>query len=181
MYTPLTISDAIRPLGKRMRFAAIVAGKALWYLLCLRWRPGVDYLSYPTLHRFSNSYVVIAYCFRNALWYRLKGICITTRNGPLVLDLQHVRPQQVLFTVQGLFKQEHFTLDLTPQLKYQHPYASLGLSGFDKMPPVPPPVKLISAKPCIPKQPLRTRIQPVTCRQHSRSIKYSPYKQSDFL
>lgn len=181
MYTPLTVSDAIRPLGKSMRFAAIVAGRALWYLFCLRWRPRVDYFSYPTLHRFSNSYVVIDYYSRNALWYRLKGISITTHGGPLVLDLQHLRQQQVLFTVQGLFKQEHFILHLAPQLKYRHPYASLGLSGLDKVPPVPAPIKLISTKPHIANQLPRTRIRPVACRQHSRSIKYSPYKQSDFL
>lgn len=164
-----------------MYFTAIVAGRMLWYLVSLRWHPKMVYLSYPTSHRFSNSYAVIDYRFRNALWYRLKGIRTTAHAGPLVLDLQHVQPQRLLFIAQGLFKRERIILDLEPQLAYQHSYAALGFSRFDNAPPLPTPFELMVIKPRVIKQRSQPRVPSVALKQYSHSIKYSPYKQSDFL
>jgi hypothetical protein len=107
-------SNYLKPIAIKIKFAAIVVGKS--FKILFRWNKNIqkDYLDYSTKNVFSNSYLVIQYKFKNALWYHFKGIKKTTKNTPLILDTANIDATNITLIVHGLFRKKKYNISVAP-------------------------------------------------------------------
>ncbi|MCX6210817.1 MAG: hypothetical protein NTZ59_15265, partial [Bacteroidetes bacterium] len=97
-------------------FASIIISRS--FKILFRWNKSIqkDYLDFSTQHVFSNSYLVIQYKFKNALWYHFKGIKKTTKNTPLILDTANIDATNITLIVHGLFRKKKYNISVTPSV-----------------------------------------------------------------
>ncbi|SDC80035.1 hypothetical protein [Niabella drilacis] len=100
----LYFSNYIKPVGKKIRFLFIIIGR--FFRIVFRRRKDIELLQlfYAEKYLFDNSYLVIRYRFRNALWYNFKNIKRTTEKEILILNLKNVPAIPVELVVQGFFR-----------------------------------------------------------------------------
>jgi hypothetical protein len=89
---------------------------ARFFIILFRPRKVIDiiYLNYETKHLFDNSYIIINYRFRNAIYYRF-GKYITLEKQIKIFDLKNF-DKEFDFVVHGFFRSRTYKLKFEPQL-----------------------------------------------------------------
>ncbi|MBO9620205.1 MAG: hypothetical protein J7539_14350, partial [Niabella sp.] len=105
-------SDYIKPVGKKIKFVFVIIGRFLRILF--RWRKDITLLQlfYTEKYLFDNSYLVIHYRFKNALWYNFKNIKKTTEKEILILNLKTVPAMPVELVVHGFFRKRSLLISV---------------------------------------------------------------------
>ena len=110
----IIFSNYLRPLAIKLRFAFIVMARFIKIFFRFRWKLQKINLDYSTDYLFRNSYLLVNYNFRNALWYNFVGIKKTADKEILVFDLQNINPR-IILKVHGFFQTETYYLNAIPK------------------------------------------------------------------
>ncbi len=102
----LLFSDYFRPVAGILKFLIIVILRFL--RIAFRWNKRIELLEleYSKRHLFENSYLVIQYRFRNALWYRFTSIKSTIGKKPIVINLDKLKSRKIQLIVYGFFRKK---------------------------------------------------------------------------
>ena len=170
----LYFSDHIKPVAKRIRFLLIVCGR--FFIILFRWRKGIKLLrlDYEKKYQFDNSYLIIRYKFRNAIWHNFKNIKKTTEKEIIFLNLKNVPEIPIELTVYGFFRSSTFYISVTPESTLQSNSFKTSIKGINEIKSYSKPIVLknINLTPTLPKIKLN----------HSEiQIKQPSYNQTDFL
>lgn len=111
----LYFSDYIKQVAKKIRFFLIVGGR--FFVILVRWRKGIRllHLDYARKYQFDNSYLIIRYRFRNALWYNFKKIKKTTEKEIIVLNMSNLSENPIELIVYGFFRNKSFQISITTE------------------------------------------------------------------
>ncbi len=137
------------------------------------------FLNYQTEHLFDNSYLVINYRFRNALYYRF-GKHKTLEKQIKVFDLKHC-DKEMDFVVYGLFDSKQYKLTFEPQLtlensSFKASFSNLNIKLTERTIP-----KLIHSKVnCHIKTPV-VMTSKIRIKQHNIKISNTTFNQNDFI
>lgn len=107
-------SQYIKYLLHKLQFAFIVLGRFIRILF--RWKKGIKLLKldYTTDHVFDNSFIIINYRFRNAIWYRF-GNHKTLEKEIKIFNLKNFDNEFDLVAY-GFFQNKRYRLTFEPQL-----------------------------------------------------------------
>ncbi|NDP21170.1 MAG: hypothetical protein GZ091_08830 [Paludibacter sp.] len=97
-----------------MQFLKIVLTR--FFIILFRRGKGIELLQldYDTQNLFENSFIVVNYRFRNAIWYRF-GSHITVEKQIKIFNLKNFEKEFDL-VVYGFFQKKVYTIKLQPQL-----------------------------------------------------------------
>lgn len=112
MTNPFYFSDHIGPAINKIRFAAVVVKRFIRLLFSREKQLIVQQLNYRNQYRFDQSFLLIRYQFKNALWYDFEGIKKTTGAGVIALNLRNVPEMPVTLTVQGFFRKKTYKINI---------------------------------------------------------------------
>lgn len=170
----LYFSDHINPIAKKIRFLLIVCRR--FFIILFRWRKGIKllHLDYAKKYQFDNSYLIIRYRFRNALWYNFKHIKKTTENKIIVLNLKNVSVIPIELTAYGFFRSKTFHISVTPESTLQNNSFKTAIKGINEIEIYSKSIILKEIKP-IPKLPK------IKLNHSEIQIKQPSYNQTDFL
>jgi len=170
----LYFSDHIKPAAKRIKFFFIVCGR--FFIILFRWRKGIKLLrlDYAKKYQFDNSYLIIRYRFRNALWYNFKNIKKTTEKKIIVLNLKNIPETPIELTVFGFFRRKTFHISVIPESILQNNSFKTSTKGITEIECIIKPVvlKVVNPTPTLPK----TKLNHLEIQ-----IKQPSYNQTDFL
>lgn len=170
----LYFSDHIKPIAKKIRFLFIVCGR--FFIIFFRWRKNITllHLKYAKKYQFDNSYLIIHYRFRNALWYNFKNIKKTTEKELIVLNLKNVAETPIKLTVYGFFRSKIFLISVIPESTLQNSSFKTVVKGINEIESHSKPIVLkdIKPTPALPK---------IKLDQSEIQIKQPSYTQTDFL
>lgn len=107
--------NLLNGLISELQFLKIVATRFFIILFRRRKRIELLQLDYDEEHIFENSYIVINYRFRNALYYRF-GKHRTLQKQIKIFDLQNF-DKEFDFIVYGVFQKKKYKLKFEPKLK----------------------------------------------------------------
>jgi hypothetical protein len=98
---------------EKLSFLKVVAAR--FFIILFRKQKGIEvlYLNYETKHVFANSYLIINYKVRNAIYYRF-GNKVTLEKQIKIFDLKNIDKDFVLQVV-GFFDSKTFHFKLEPQ------------------------------------------------------------------
>jgi len=170
----LYFSEHIKPIAKKIRFLLIVCGRFL--IILFRWRKGIKFLrlDYANKYQFDNSYLLIRYRFRNALWYNFKNIKKTTEKKIIILNLKNVPEIPIELTVYGFFRSKTFHISVIPKSTLQNNSFKIAITRISEIESYNKPIVLKAIKP--------TPTLPKIKLSHSEiQIKQPSYTQTDFL
>jgi hypothetical protein len=170
----LYFSGYIKPVAKKIRFLLIVCGR--FFIILFRWRKDVKllHLEYARKYQFDNSYLIIRYRFRNALWYNFKNIKKRTEEQIIILNLKNVPEIPIELTAYGFFRSKTFHISVIPENTLQNNSFKTSIKGFNDIE--------IYSKPFILKDIKLTPTLPKINLYHSEiQIKYPLYTQTDFI
>lgn len=107
-------SQYLTYLLEKLHFYKVVTARFLIILFRRKKRIEQLYLNYSTEHIFDNSYIIINYRFRNAIYYRF-GKYITLEKQINIFDLRNF-DREFDFVVSGFFRSKTYKLKFAPQL-----------------------------------------------------------------
>lgn len=170
----LYFSDHIKPLAKRIRFLLIVCGR--FFIVLFKLRKGIRllHLDYEKKHLFDNSYLVIRYRFRNALWYNFKKIGKTTEKEIIVLSLKNVPKVPIELIVYGFFRSKIFLISVTPEHRLQNSSFKTVIKGAGEIEIYNKPIVLKGVGP-------KPKIPQIKLKPSEIQIKQPTYNQTDFI
>lgn len=174
MIKVLYFSDYINPAAKRIRFLLLVCAR--FFIILFRWSKGIKplHLDYSKKYLFENSYLIIRYRFRNALWYEFKNISKPTEKEIIVLNLRNVRKIPIQLIVYGFFRRKAFCIPVTVENRLQNKSFKTLISTTNKIELYNKRVLLKDLKPIstIPKAKINHR---------EILLKQPSYNETDFL
>lgn len=99
---------------KKLRFLLTIVFR--FFIILFRRKKSIDllHLDYATEHIFDNSYIILKYRFRNALWYRL-GNHKTLEKQIKIFNLKKI-DKEFDFVVYGFFQKKKYHLIFEPKL-----------------------------------------------------------------
>jgi len=170
----LYFSDHIKPIAKKIRFLLIVCGRFI--LILFRWRKGIELLrlDYAKKYQFDNSYLIISYRFRNALWYNFKNITKTTDKQIIILNLKNVPEIPIELIVYGFFRRKSFHLSVTPESTLKNKSFKTAIKGITEIEIYCKPIMLKNIQPIPKPRKIKLNLSKIQIKQPS-------YNQTDFL
>lgn len=173
------LSHYIRYLLEKLNFIKVVIARFLIILFRRRKRIQEIYLNYSTEHLFNNSYIIINYRFRNAIYYQF-GQYKTLEKRIKIFDLKNC-DKEMDFVVYGLFDSKQYKLIFKPQLSlenssFQTSFSNLNIKLSERTIP-----KLIHYKVnCHIKTPIITTSR-IKINQPSIKISKTNFNQNEFV
>jgi hypothetical protein len=119
MINPLYFSDYIRPALSKIRFYRVITRRFLVMLFSRDKQLALQQLDYRRQYQFEQSFLVIRYRFRHALWYHFEGISKTTDAGVIALNLRNIPEMPVKLTIHGFFRKMTCYLEVVPEVQLQ--------------------------------------------------------------
>lgn len=170
----LFFSDHIKQIAENIRFYLIVSGRFI--ILLFRRKKGIKllYLEYANKYQFDNSYLIIRYSFRNALFYNFKNVKKTTDKQIIIFNLNNVPSQTIELTVYGFFKSTTFNIEIKPEWKLQNNSFKTAIKGIKEIEIYSKPILLKEIKPT-------PRLPKIKLNHWEIQIKQPTYNQTDFL
>lgn len=109
------LSNYLSSLLEKLHFFKVVTARFL--IILFRRKKGIEllYLDYNTEHLFDNSYLIINYRFRNALYYRFKNIK-TLEKQIKIFDLKNFDNEFDL-VVYGFFQKKKYQIKVERKLE----------------------------------------------------------------
>src|SRR3954469_11273820 len=94
-------SQYIHFVKEKTIFFFTVFTRALKTLITRRKSIELIHLDFAHKHHFTNSYLIIRYKFRNALWYHFKEVTKTIENEIAVFNLKNITNSPIELVVHG--------------------------------------------------------------------------------
>jgi len=130
------------------------------------------FLNYETEHLFDNSYLVIKYRFRNALYYQF-GATKTLEKHIKIFDLKNC-DKEMDFIVYGLFNKIPYKLKFEPQLSFESSSFKTSFSNLT--------VKLIEQElPKLAHPKIYSNIKQPVIRTKKIKIRTNSFNQNEFI
>lgn len=113
------ISQYLKYLLEKLHFIKVVTAR-FFIILLFRRRKRIEeiHLNYSSEHLFNNSYIIINYRFRNAIYYRF-GKYKTLEKQIKIFDLKNF-DKEFEFIVYGFFDTKRYKLKFEPQLTLEN-------------------------------------------------------------
>ncbi|MEI6697016.1 MAG: hypothetical protein WCO13_13230 [Bacteroidota bacterium] len=113
----LLFSEYFTPIAKKIAFIAIILFRFILILFRRNKTIKVIQLQYSRKFQFENSYLIINYRFRNALWYKFSSIGNTLNKNNVIFDLSNISDASIKLKVYGFFRSESFEFDISKENK----------------------------------------------------------------
>lgn len=113
----LLFSDKLRKFGLFIRLQLLIVGRLLT-LLFKRNRnlEKVSFGYYQKWH-FDNAYLFVEFKFKNAVWFRIGNYKCYDFSKQIVIDLENIQTEIVLFEVFGFFQKQVYEINLNKEVK----------------------------------------------------------------
>lgn len=171
------ISTLAISLFMKVKFIIAILGRA--FRVMFRRRQGIELLrlEYFDEHLFENSYIILQYRFRNALWYRF-GNHITLEKEIKIFNLKRFQKEFDLI-IYGLFQKKIYRLKFDPELFLETSNFKTVIDNFDTDLYLPEPgiarheftVRATNISPNLPKMGIE---------KPTLEFNNQPYNQTDF-
>lgn len=109
-------SDYFKLIGGKIKFAFVVVGRFIKILFRRRKRIELLQLEYSRKYLFDNSYLIIKYRFKNALWYKFKKLKTTTEKHGAVFNLKSIDATDIALTAYGFFQKKVYHISVVPEM-----------------------------------------------------------------
>lgn len=92
-----------------------------WTVLLFSWKKNLitSHFNYFMNWRFEDCYLVIDFKFKNAIWYKVGNYKSVNFKNPLILNLQNIQGDNIIFEVFGFFRKEVIKIDLQKVAKLE--------------------------------------------------------------
>ena len=164
---------------EKLRFLKVVIARFFIILFTKRKKIEELYINYETEHIFDNSYIIINYRFRNAIYYRF-GNHITLEKQIKIFDIKNF-DKEFNLTVYGFFDTMVIQLKFEPQLtlntdSFKTEFSNLNLKLQEQTLPklIHPAIYCKIDKPIINTQKIKMQNKPIT-------ILHKTFNQNDFI
>jgi hypothetical protein len=174
MQNLIYFSDYFKPIAGKLRFAFIVVGRFIKILFKRRKRIELLQLEYSRKYLFDNSYLIIKYRFKNALWYKFKKLKITTEKHAAVFNLKNINSTDIALTVYGFFQKKVYHISVMPENILVSQRFITAISGINKETAFMPSLKPNVSKPIV-------VISQIQLKKTYIQVTQSPYIQTDFI
>ncbi len=167
-------SDYFKPLAGKFRFAFIVVCRSIKILFRRRKRIELLQLEYSKKYVFDNSYLIINYRFKNALWYKFRELKTTTEKHSAVFNLENIDATDITLTVYGFFQKKVFHISVMPENILISQSFKTAILGINKKANFIPSLKLCVSRPIV-------EIPEIRIKEAYIQVNQSPYTQNDFI
>ncbi len=174
MQNLIYFSDYFKPIAGKFRFAFIIVGRFIKILFRRRKRIELLQLEYSRKYLFDNSYLIIKYRFKNALWYKFKKLKTTTEKHSAVLNLKNIDATDIALTVYGFFQKKVYHISVVPENILINQRFITAISGINKETVFMPSIKQNVSKPIV-------VIPEIRLKKSCIQVNQSPYIQTDFI
>lgn len=107
-------SDLFKPLTQKARFLSIVITRFIRLLFSSKKRLELIDIHYTHKYLFHNSYLIINFHFKHAIWYRLKNIGATEKS-PFIFSADRIKSDTVILIAYGFFQKKSIQLSFRPE------------------------------------------------------------------
>jgi hypothetical protein len=108
-------SEFFSPISKGVSFVSIVIYRFFKILFSSSKRLSKIELTYQRTFRFENSYLIINYRFKNALWYSFSSYKTSTKDGNIVFNISRLHSTSIKFIVYGFFQRKTYIINFKPE------------------------------------------------------------------
>lgn len=167
-------SDYIKPIAKKIKFAAIVIGR--FFKILFRRRKGINILQldYAKNYQFENSYLIIRYRFRNALWYNFKNIKKTTEKEIIVLNLKNLPEMPIELIVHCFFRKKTIPISVVAKNTIESKLFKTKVKKLSNLRSYTKPIVLSKLNPA-------ATMPKINLKYPNIQIKHSSFSQNDFI
>ena len=140
-------------------------------------------LHYSYKSVFANSYFVIKFNFKNALWYKFIGITTKSRSGEIVFNSSNIKSKKIKLVVQGFFRKQVYYIEVHPTLELKSdPFKTTikHLSYLQERLHVPL-FQIVDRKTALTPFLLDIKKRNPLIKKSNLKINLSPYNQNQFL
>ncbi len=97
-----------------IRFGAIIVWRWIKILFRTHKKIECEYIEYSTRYLFDDSYFLIYFRFKNALWYKFRHIKTTTKDLPVVINIKNLKGSEIELVVYGFGGRKQYNIEVTP-------------------------------------------------------------------
>lgn len=167
-------SDYFLPIAGKLRFASTVIGRFFLILFRRKKTIQLSHLEYSTDYLFENSYLIIKYRFKNALWYNFKNLRTTTQKNIIIFDLKNINTTKIILVVYGFFRNKKYEIEVLPKNRLKTKGFTTIIHHHNELKNITPELTFIIQKPNV-------IIPLLKLYKDSPAIKHSSFNQTDFL
>ena len=170
----LYFSDYFKPAIYKIRFAFIVFGRCSVIFFRRRKEIRLLHFEYTRKNLFHNSYLIIHYRFRNALWYNFKNLKKTTEKQSVVFNLKNLGTNNIILIAHGFFQKKIYQIDIQPEKILEAKSFKTIISGIHQELTFAPSFRLDRKDALI-------NLPKTNVTKTKIEITLSPYNQNDFI
>lgn len=174
MLNLIYFSDYFIPITEKLKFAFVVVGRFIKISFKRTKRLELIQLEYSRKFLFENSYLIIKYRFRNALWYKFKKIKTTTQKNSTVINLKSIDNTIIELIVYGFFQRKVYQISVEPENILFNQRFHTKIYTVNKKLCITPNLKLVAQKPNV-------KIPNIKIKTLFLKLKQSTYSQTDFI
>lgn len=167
-------SDYFPALISKGRFIFIIASRFIKILFRRRKSLEVSNLHYYQKHQFDDSYFIIHYRFRNALWYRFDPLLVATEKNVIIFDVKNICTTSISLTAYGFFRKKTLQINFQPQQHIQNGSFKIRFKNLNAN-------LIFSPKPTVSLAAAKVSLPPVNIYPDNISIQHSIFNLSDFI
>ncbi len=167
-------SDYFKPIAGKLKFALVVVARFLKISFRRRKRIELLQLEYSRKYVFDNSYLIINYRFRNALWFKFEHLKTTTEKHVVVFNVKIIDTSHITFNAYGFFQKKVYHLSVVPENILNNQRFKTIISGINKRTAFVPSFVLKVSKPLV-------VFPEINIKKTSLRTNQSTYTQTDFI
>lgn len=132
---------------------------------------------------FANSYFIIKFDFKNAIWFQFKGITTKSKGGEIVFDIENLKQTQLVLIVQGFFRKKVYEIEVISEVEFNTENFKLQLHKIKNVSTKSNlfPVRLVERSLKLKPSFIAIKRNDLIVNQQSINLKLSPYNQNQFL
>ncbi len=169
----LFFSNYFKSLGLTIKFIAIVIGRFFRILFRRRKKLKELKFEYSTKYLFKESYLVLEHQFKNALWYKFKGLKSTTSKQTAVFNLAKIK-EPIILIVYGFFQKKSYEISVFPEKYIESKSFHISVQNIDEKINFIPSFKILIHQPSV-------YIPMIIHTKSKIVIHHSPYNQNDYI
>lgn len=177
----LLFSDKLKQIGLFVKFQVLKVTRMLTILFNRRKKLEKISFGYYQKWHFDNAYLFVDFKFKNAVWIRIGNFKSYDFSKQIILDLENIQTETVLFEVFGFFQKQVYEIKLNNETR-------INTQPFKTKIDIINVVELIQQK-------TRTRIpkiglqiadpsfvfEKISVKQQNIQINYNPFKIQDYI
>lgn len=158
----------------KINFILIVVSRFLKILFLRRKSIKLLHLLYAKNYQFDNSYLIILYRFKNALWYDFKGIKKTIEEDIIILNIKTIPKMPIELIVHGFFRKKSFSISVVPENTIESKLFRTELNGLNNVKKISTSLTLCNSK-------IAASIPKINLKNTDIQIKHSSFNPTNFI